>query len=297
MKVKGYLLACLTAVTYGAIPLFAIPLKRIDFSFDIVLFYRFLFSVIMMGLYLFYKKVDFKITVKESGILALLGLMYSFSAEFLFQGYDYMSAGVASTILFLYPVIVAIIMGVGFKEKISWVVWIAIALAFLGVAALNGGGEGNKISLLGLFIVFLSALSYALYMIIVNKSKVRYMQGIKVSFYSMLFCTLFFLSKSLFKGDFRLIPSFEIGVNLVLFAFVTIVISLIALIAAIQIIGPTTTSIMGSLEPLVAVAISVIMFNEPFTRNLAIGIILIIAAVLLTVLSGNLKKQNKKPVS
>lgn len=290
MKAKGYFLACLSAVTYGTIPLFAIPLKRMDFSFDSVLFYRFLFCVLMIGTYLIYKKVSFRITMQEGGLLLMLGLMYSCSSEFLFLGYDYMPAGVASTILFLYPVLVALIMGLGFKEKISWPVWVAIALAFLGVMTLNGG-EGTAIVPLGLFIVFLSALTYALYMVIINKSRLRIMNGIKVSFYSMVVCMIFFFCKSLLNGTFQTIPSAEAGVNLILFALVATVISLIALVYAIQLIGSTLTSVMGSMEPLVAVIISVMLFNEPFSSNMAVGILLIIVAVILTVLSERLVKR------
>ncbi|MDH6303714.1 drug/metabolite transporter (DMT)-like permease [Parabacteroides sp. PF5-5] len=286
MRIKGYILAALSAITYGLIPLFAIPLKQTDFSFDTALFYRFLLSTIMIGLFLFYQKVDFKITWKEGGMLAILGLMYSGSALFLFTGYDYMSAGIASTILFLYPILVALIMGLGFKEKISGVIWGAIFLAFLGVLSLNGGAE--RIPLIGFAVVFLSALTYALYMVIVNKSNLKHVQGTKVTFYSMAFCTLFFLCKSLFDGNFQAIPSFEIGINLTLFALVTTVISLICLVYAIKYIGSTPTAILGSMEPLVAVAVSVIIFHETFTFYLLLGISLILIAVLLTVLSDNL---------
>ena len=94
-------LACISAVTYGTIPLFALPIKHAGYSFDTALFYRFLFSAILIGVYLFAKKSAMRVSGKELGTLAVLGVMYSLSAHFLFVGYDYMSAGVASTILFL----------------------------------------------------------------------------------------------------------------------------------------------------------------------------------------------------
>ena len=110
VKTKGYTLACISAVTYGTIPLFALPIKHAGYSFDTALFYRFLFSAILIGVYLFAKKSAMRVSGKELGTLAVLGVMYSLSAHFLFVGYDYMSAGVASTILFLYPVFVALIL-------------------------------------------------------------------------------------------------------------------------------------------------------------------------------------------
>lgn len=288
---KGYLLAVVSAVTYGFIPLFAVPLKQIGFPFDTVLFYRFLFSAALIGALLMYKKIDLKITAKEAGSLSLLGLMYAGSAEFLFLGYDYMSAGIASTILFLYPLLVALIMGIGYKEKISWLVWGAIMIGFFGVMALNVGEAGAKIQALGFLIIFLSALMYALYIVTVNKSKLKEMQGTKVSFYSMLFCSVFFFFKSLLRGNFQPIPSLEIGFNFLLFALIPTVISLITLVYAIQYVGSTTTAIMGSLEPVVAVAVSVLVFQEVFTFNLAVGIMLILLAVLITIMSDDLLKK------
>lgn len=290
MKLRGYLLAAVSAITYGMIPLFAVPLKQINLSFDTALFYRFLLSTVAIGLFLLYKRVDLRINLKELGVLCLLGLMYTGSSEFLFLGYDYMPAGVASTMLFLYPVLVAIILSVGFKEKISWLIWVAIAIAFLGVAALNGGEEDTGISPIGFLILFVSALAYALYMVIVNKTRVKNMEGMKVSFYSMAFCTIFFLGKAFTMNTFQAIPSVAAGLNLTFFALISTAISVITLVKAIQLIGSTPTSILGSLEPIVAVAITIIIFHEPFTLNLAVGIIFVLAAVMLTVLFDKIRK-------
>lgn len=297
MKTKGYILAAVSAISYGMIPLFAIPLKQIQFPFDTALLYRFLISAIVIGMFLRLNKVDLRITVKEAGVLALLGLMYSGSSEFLFLGYDYMPAGVASTILFIYPVLVALIMGLGFKEKISWVVWTAIAMAFLGVSVLNKGEGGAKIPFIGFLVVLLSALSYGIYMVIVNKSRLKDMNGLKVAFYSMAFCTFFFLFKALASGTLVPIPSPEAATNLALFAVLTTVVSLITMVYAIQLIGSTRTAILGSMEPLTAVAVSVALFNEPFTNGLAAGIILILGAVFLTVTSNSITKHIKRPKS
>ena len=293
VKTKGYTLACISAVTYGTIPLFALPIKHAGYSFDTALFYRFLFSAILIGVYLFAKKSAMRVSGKELGTLAVLGVMYSLSAHFLFVGYDYMSAGVASTILFLYPVFVALIMGLFFREKLSWVMWGAIALALLGVGVLNGtGGEGGM-NPAGMVAVLLSALAYALYMIIVNKSSVRKMEGTKVTFYSMLFCAAFFLLRALSRDSFTPAMTFDTGINILLFALVSTVISLITLVNAIKLIGSTPTAVMGSLEPVVAVIISVAVFNEPLTGRLVTGILLIIGAVTLTILSEHVAEAMK----
>ena len=112
----------------------------------------------------------------------------------------------------------------------------------------------------------------------------------KVTFYSIAFSAIFFFCKAFIEGSLEFIPSAEVGINLIFFSLITTVISLITLVYAIKFIGSTPTAIMGSLEPMVAVAISVLLFNEAFTINLMIGIILIMGAVVLTVLSDSLLK-------
>lgn len=297
IKIKGYLLACLSAVSYGMIPLFAIPLKETDFSFDVVLFYRFLFGALMIGIYLAIKRVGFGIKFKELGALIFLGVMYALSSHFLFLGYDYMSASVASTILFVYPVFVALIMGLFFREKLSWVMWIAMVLALFGVYVLSTNNGDFTLTPKGLVIVLLSALTYAVYIVVVNKSSVSKISGAKVTFYSMIVCSAFFLVKALIAGELEPIPSVGTGCQLVLFSFTTTVLSLLAMVAAIKFIGSTSTAVLGSMEPVVAVSISIALFHEPLTRNLVMGIALIVVAVTFTVLADKIMRAaNQLPV-
>lgn len=293
MKTKGYIIAAISAISFGLIPIFILPLKRIQFSMDVTLFYRFLFSALMVGVYLLSKKISLKINKRELGVLAILGLCYALSSEFLFIGYDYLSAGIASTVLFVYPVLVVLIMFFVYKEKLSKMGVISLILAFIGVLVLCLKEGSFELNYTGLGIVMFSALAYALYMIIVNKGGLA-MNGFKLSFYSMLFTAFYFLVKSSIKGDSLMVPNTSILINLVVFALVTTLISSVALVIAIQYIGSTPTAIMGALEPVIAVAVSVLFFQEEFTTNLLIGILFILSGVLLNVLSN--RRNEKKAV-
>ena len=73
MKFKGYLLAIISAVSYGLIPLFMIPIKAIDFSVNTTLFYRFLISTLLILGYLIFKKESLKISLSEMIVLIFLG--------------------------------------------------------------------------------------------------------------------------------------------------------------------------------------------------------------------------------
>ena len=224
---KGYLFALVSALTYGMIPLFMIPLKKLDFfSVDTALFYRFLIAAILiLGYLVFYQKESVKINLKEGFVLSILGLFYALSAEFLFIAYDFLSPGIASTIFFIYPIMVALILGIFFKEKITLATTISLVIVVVGVGILSIK-DNFEINYIGLFVSLLGALMYALYMIIVNKTKIN-ASGVKVSFYSMVFASLFFLVKTIVLGNSVAIPSLEIGTHLALFSLITPALSVV----------------------------------------------------------------------
>ena len=288
MKLRGYVLGIISAISYGLLPIFILPIKHAHFSLDITLFYRFLFSALMIGGYLLYSKESFLISKKELFIFTVLGICYALSSEFLFLGYDYLTAGIASTVLFIYPVIVALIMFFFYKEKLTRLSIFSLFLAFAGVIILCLKGNSMEINYLGLGIVMLSSIFYALYIVVVNKSKIQ-ASGFKLSFYSMLFTSGFFMAKAILGNESFIIPSVNIFVNFLIFAFLTTVISSLCLVYAIKYIGSTPAAILGALEPVVAVLISVLLFHEKFTFNLFLGIILILIGVILNVISESKK--------
>ncbi len=282
MKFKGYIFALISAITYGLIPLFMLPIKAMHFSIDITLFYRFLVAALVLLLVLKIKKESLLVNKRELAIFALLGLLFSFSSDFLFLAYDYLSAGIASTILFVYPVIVALVMAVFFKEKINFVTAIALLITLGGIYVLSIGKDSFNVNFIGLGLALMGAASYALYMVTVNKAKIK-ASGIKMSFYSLAFSTTYYLIKSLlFTGSIAL-PSFSLFFDIALFGLITSVISITTLVYAIQYIGSMPTAILGAVEPVVAVMISVMLFGEILTNNLVFGMIAILVGVLINI--------------
>jgi len=257
MKFKGYAYGLISSISYGLIPLFILPIKQANFSMDTTLFYRFFFSALIVGTYLFIKKQSFKIDVKQIPFLIILGLLYGISADALFLGYDYLTPGIASTLLFVYPLIVAIIMAVFFKERITISTIIAIVFVLAGVILLSFKEGKFELNPIGLGIVFISALGYGLYIVTVNKSKVRDIKGFTLSFYSFLFTTIYYATKMIIHKESFILP---------------------------KNIGSTATSILGASEPVVAVAVSVMIFGEDFSLSLALGIFMIILGVTLNVI-------------
>ena len=292
LQTKGVILAIISAICYGMNPLGALFLYEEGLNVNSVIFYRFIFASILLAIFMLIKKDSFYLKFKEIILLALLGLLFGISAISLFNSFLYMDAGLASTVLFIYPIFVAIIMALFFKEKNSIITILSIVFAFIGVVLLYES-DGANVSNFGIFLVIVSSLCYAIYIVIINQY--LKLSALKVTFYSMLFCTITILIHSFFDSSLNIMPlvNFNMWFYTIFLALVPTIISLLFLIKAIQLIGSTSASILGALEPLTAVLIGVYVFNEKITFWLVIGIVFILFGVILIILKNILEKKIK----
>lgn len=250
---------------------------------DSVLFYRYLLAIVMLGALMLVRRQSFALQRHDILPLAVMGLLFSGSSLFLFMSYQHMDAGIASTILFLYPVFVALIMAVGFHEKLSGIVAVSIGLSFAGIALLYQGGDGQTLSAIGVLFVFLSSLCYAIYIVGVNQSSLRNLPIEKLTFYALLFGFSIYIVRLRFGLDLQAIPSPALWVNALSLALFPTIISLVTMAGAIHLIGSTPTAILGALEPLTALFFGVLVFGEQLTPRIVTGVVLILIAVTLII--------------
>lgn len=288
MKHKGIICGILAAVCYGTNPFGALPLYEEGVNTSSVLFYRFAMAVLMLAAMLLIERKSFKISGKELKTLGSLGLLFAASSITYYQSFRFMDAGIASTILFVYPVMVAVIMATFFKEKVTASTVAAIILALVGIGLLYKGGEGVSLSAIGVLLVMVSSLTYAVYIVVVNQSSIS-MSSLKLTFYVLLICMFSLLAYSFTSPDLQLMlpPSPRAWFFACWLGLVPTVLSLVFMTVAVHEVGATPTAIMGALEPLTAVAIGVMVFGESLTFRLFIGIVLILSSVLLIVLGKN----------
>ena len=292
-KTKGFILGAIAAASYGMNPLFTLPLYSAGMSVDTVLFYRYSLAVIVLGIMMKFQKQSFAIKRVDVLPLCIMGLLFAFSSLFLFMSYNYMDAGIASTILFVYPVLVAIIMAVVFKEKVSPITMFSIALAFVGISMLCKSPGGQTLSLVGITFVFLSSLSYAIYIVGVNRSSLKDMPIAKLTFYVLLFGLSVYVVRLQFCTELQVIPTPMLWINAVSLAVFPTVISLVTMTKAIPYIGSTPTAILGALEPVTALFFGVLVFGEQLTPRIILGILMVITAVTLIIGGKSLLKKRK----
>ena len=292
-KTKGFILGAIAAASYGMNPLFTLPLYSAGMSVDTVLFYRYSLAVIVLGIMMKFQKQSFAIKRVDVLPLCIMGLLFAFSSLFLFMSYNYMDAGIASTILFVYPVLVAIIMAVVFKEKVSPITMFSIALAFVGISMLCKSPGGQTLRLVGITFVFLSSLSYAIYIVGVNRSSLKDMPIAKLTFYVLLFGLSVYVVRLQFCTELQVIPTPMLWINAVSLAVFPTVISLVTMTKAIHYIGSTPTAILGALEPVTALFFGVLVFGEQLTPRIILGILMVITAVTLIIGGKSLLKKRK----
>ena len=288
VKAKGHILGAVAAATYGMNPLFALPLYKAGMNPDSVLFFRYLFAIPVLGMMIVARGRSFKLKRKEVLPLIIMGLLVALSSLALFQSYNYMDVGIASTLLFVYPILVALIMWIAFKEKLTLPTVLCILLALGGIGLLYKSGDGSTLNLTGIILVMISALSYAIYIVGVNQSTLKNLATLSLTFYVLLFGLVLFLVRVDFGQSLRVAETWYLWGNLIALAIFPTAISFLCTTQAIQYIGSTPTAILGALEPLTAVFFGVVVFGESLTLRLSCGMLMIILAVTLIIAGGNI---------
>lgn len=289
-KSLGYFAVVFSAVIFGVVPL----LVRIIYSqggnpFSVI-FYR-LFLPLPV-LYIILKKFgDLSISrdeFKEVLVVSLLG--YGLTGVLLFSAYDHLSTGAVTILHFTYPIFVVLGDTFIFKERPSWIKILCIFLCISGVVLFT-----QDIALdgyLGFFLALSSGLSYAFYMVYVERTSLRTMNPFKLTFYMGLVSSFFILGLILVKGDLALdLGVLGWGVSF-LMAGLTSLVGVSFFNYGIQTIGSQNASILSSFEPITSLLVGITVFSEPFSLRIGLGCLLILSSVVITAIS----EKRKNPI-
>lgn len=292
-KFKGFLYGIMASSTFGLLPLFTLPVMGEGLTTFSILSYRMLFASILVAVLMLIGRVSFATNLKELRWFAVLGFLYYGSAALLFQAYGGMASGLATTLHFMYPVSVTIIMALVYKQRPSVVTICAIILSLVGVALLCLRESSTGVSsLLSVFLVLLSGVCYAVYLVLVSTvRRINQQNSQKLTFYVLMFSGAFFMLSTLQGGGLQIIPSASAGINLLLMATLPTLLSNLALVRSVKNIGSTLTSVLGAMEPLTAILVGILVFDESLRGLMIVGIILILVSVSLIVLSPLLDKR------
>ncbi|MBQ8855226.1 MAG: EamA family transporter [Bacteroidales bacterium] len=289
IKLNGVFYASISSASFGFSPLFTLGLLAAGLtSFD-VLSYRWLIAGIVLMIYAFCKKKTLRLnSFDEAWKVILLSLLRSITSVTLLIGYANISSGIASTINFMYPVIVTICMMLFFGEKRSAIDFAAIAASIFGVYLLASGDsivvEGGN-TRLGLICSLISAFSFAAYYIVMKRVRADKIEVVKFTTWIMMLSALYFIICAVvFEGKLTMLPDFKSWLYILGLGLWATMVSNITGVKAIRRIGPTHTSILGALQPVTAVILGVIFLGEHLYLRSCIGMTLILVAVTVVVM-------------
>ena len=284
-RIKGILYAAVSSSTFGLAPFFSLTLLLAGFSAFEVLSYRWGVATIALTLFGWCSGCSFRLEKKDFLVVLLLSLLRAVTSFSLLIAYQNIATGVASTIHFMYPLAVSLVMMYFFQEKKSLWVMFAVFMSLLGAALLSSGEleAKNGDTIVGLVAACVSVFSYAGYIVGVRMTRAVRINTTVLTCYVMGLGTVLYFIGALTTSGLRLVADGYTWLIILGLALPATAISNITLVRAIKYAGPTLTSILGAMEPLTAVVIGVFVFKELFTLNSAIGIILILLAVSVVI--------------
>lgn len=297
ITLNGIFYACISSASFGFSPLFSIGLLAAGLSNSDVLSYRWALAAIVLMVYAAVKGKTLRInSLDEAWKIALLSGLRALTSVTLLIGYANIASGIASTINFMYPVIVVFWMMLVHGEQKSWINLAAIALSILGVY-LMASGDGLKIeggnTALGLACSIISAVSFAAYYILMKRVRADKIEVVKFTTWIMIMCAVYFIIGGLIvDGGITLVHDGKLWLYILGLALWSTMISNFTGVKAVRRIGPTLTSILGALQPLTAVILGVLFLDEHLGFKSIAGIVLILTAVLMVVTHQNMKKHH-----
>lgn len=289
ITINGIFYAAISSMSFGFSPLFSLALIAAGLSDFDILSYRWLIAGIVLMIYAFCKKKSLRLnSFDEAWKIILLSVLRALTSVTLLIGYVNISSGIASTINFMYPVIVTLCMVIFFGEKRSLVDYLAIAASIFGVYLLASGDsimvEGGN-TRLGLACSLISAFSFAAYYIVMKQVKADKIEVVKFTTWIMMLSAVYFIIGA-FVCDGKLTVVTDAGswLNILGLGLWSTMVSNITGVKGNRRIGPTMTSILGALQPLTAVILGVLFLNEHLYMRSLIGCTIILVAVTIIVL-------------
>ncbi len=285
MTIRGIGEALLSAFLFALIPFFFIPLNRVGFTPESGAFYRLFFAALLSLGIVMWQKHSLRITRQQ--LPSVIGVVLSYSMVTLgfFTSLTLMSSGIAATLLFTNPLFVMLFMFLFYNEKIELYKIVLSLFTCLGIASMTGFFSMQmQLNAEGFSYIMLASLAYAAYIISISQAKKHHISNNALSFYLFFGSCLAVLIYALYKDAFMFPRSgMEIG-SLMALALCTAFFSNLLLIMAIAKIGSTLSAILGTLEPVIAVSIGIILFNESASVSVLGGISLTITTVALITL-------------
>lgn len=255
---------------------------------DVILAYRYIFAALIYMFYILFRHIDIRVSFRAFIEIFLVSIIFMAPTAYTFMlSFNYIPTGVATSVSYVYPVLVAIFMALFFKKKLLMTVKIGIVLSVIGVTCVSW--MHGKIHIQGILLALASAVAYAGYFVVLNRQRLKELNPQVLTFYFLVLGGFGFVILAAVNGRMEWVANTKFYFNVSMLAILSTILSSVLLIKAIDAIGPVITSVVGTLEPLTAVFIGVMHFGEVLDVLNYVGFLLIFISVVLVIF------QKRKP--
>jgi drug/metabolite transporter (DMT)-like permease len=287
IKKAGIFEAILSAMIFGAMPLFTKLIYSMGGNEISAAFYRMGLSLVFIYIIGRTNKNSFKLSRKEARYLLIASLAFAFTSLTLFRAYNHMDSGAVTSIHFAYPIIIFIMVAIEARRmpRISNI--LAIVICTLALPLLANSKSSPDLNFTGVILAFASAVTYSIYSFVLNKDALKNLNQNARLFYVNLISSFILVI-------FSLISKEKIKIDLTarqwLMAFGYSAILTLGATSlyqkAIALIGAKYTSILSTFEPITSVLIGIFVLGEQISFIQIVAIALILSSATYLVVRG-----------
>ncbi|WP_291574460.1 DMT family transporter [Clostridium sp. UBA4548] len=280
-KINGIIYALLSSAAFGIMPIFAKYAANNGSNTLSILSTRFLLSALILFVYFLFKKVNYKIDKNQLKALAVVSLCgFVPTASLLFFSYNYIPTGLATTLHFIYPAVVVAINRIFFKDPLTKNKLISLFLSMISIYLLVGFKFEN-INIIGVVLALASGFTHSISIFGMNNSALKTLDNLVSVFYISIFAGITIFTATAITGNIALPINTYTVTSLIGISLISNIASILLLMMAIKIIGPSPSAILGTFEPIVSIIMGIILFKEAFTFSVFLGTVLILVSVVL----------------
>lgn len=278
--IKGICYIVISAIGFGVMPILAKLAYNGGANAVTTLCLRFTFATLILLYYIKDRKLSLKLNKIQTRYMLMVGLLSSLTSVLLFSAYNYISAGMATTVIYCYPVIVMILSSIIYKENLKLVKVISLIITLIGMFIMmdiSSSSYSNK----GLFMVIGAAICYAVYIIAASNKHLANIDSYVTTFYISVISGVVGLISGVASNELVFNISFYGLIAIVALAFISTIVALKAFIQGVKMIGASNAAIFSTLEPIVSLILGVLILGEPVNMRIITGAIFIIGAMIL----------------
>lgn len=259
---KGKICLILSALIYGLAPMLAKIAYGGGVNGMTLTFLRTFLMLPLLFALMLARGQSFRLNKRELFDIIILGVVGgSLSIISLYAAYDYISTGLATTLHFIYPLIIVVVSALIYKEKITNIKLAAVMLVTLGIFLfVDLTSRADKI---GVALAVLSGVFYSFYVIYMDHSGLDKMDYVKLTFYLMIIMSV---GTFIFGAGTKSIGFAEMnGTAWVFAALISFLITIGAIPlfqAGVRYEGASTAGIVSALEPITTIILGALFLGE-----------------------------------